>query len=79
MGQQHESSELSGGFSAAESAHHELLNQVLDDDRLVFVHSQLKMLTGLYTVEFEIHESYGALLVISLLTETLKAGYFLLL
>ncbi|KAL6880068.1 hypothetical protein ACP4OV_011633 [Aristida adscensionis] len=32
MGHQHEPSELPGGFSTAESAHHRLLSQVLEDD-----------------------------------------------
>ena len=30
---QHEPSESTGGFSAAEAAHHKLLNQILDDGR----------------------------------------------
>ncbi|PUZ68793.1 hypothetical protein GQ55_2G057200 [Panicum hallii var. hallii] len=41
MGHQHEPSESADGFSAAEAAHHKLLNQILDDgssalDRIVY-------------------------------------------
>ena len=44
MGHQHEPSDSAAGFSAAEAAHHKLLNQMLDDGRsssLIHWHKEL--------------------------------------